>query len=98
VTIKTVPLKKRPDSRIIEKGIDTLISKDILTFAFKDKFDTAILVSGDGDFIPIIDEIKSYGKKVELWAFKHTLGKELKNKVDTYTYIDNFIDQIKKIK
>ncbi|MHA1150810.1 MAG: NYN domain-containing protein [Promethearchaeota archaeon] len=95
VIINTIPLKKRSDGRLVEKGIDTLIAKDLLIFTIKDLYDTAILVSGDGDFIPIIDERRSYGKKVEVWAFKHTIGKDLKNKANKYAYLDNFIDKIK---
>lgn len=77
-----------------EKGIDASLSTDLLWFASQNGYDTAILISGDADFIPPIKRVKLLGKRIELWAFKHTLGKELRNLVDKVYYIDDIIDQI----
>ncbi|MBI5970757.1 MAG: NYN domain-containing protein, partial [Deltaproteobacteria bacterium] len=48
-----------------EKGIDVNIAVDMLTMAFKNIYDTAILVSGDGDFEKAIKGVKDLGKHVE---------------------------------
>jgi uncharacterized LabA/DUF88 family protein len=50
----------------IEKGVDTKIATDMLSMAFKNIYDTAILVSGDGDFACTIEAVKELGKHVEV--------------------------------
>ncbi|MBI5970782.1 MAG: NYN domain-containing protein, partial [Deltaproteobacteria bacterium] len=44
---------------------DVNIAVDMLTMAFKNIYDTAILVSGDGDFEKAIKGVKDLGKHVE---------------------------------
>lgn len=34
--------------------------------ALNDEYDTAILVSGDGDFIDVMERLKELGKRVEV--------------------------------
>ncbi len=103
VDIKTKLLKKRDVTcrscgniakTYVEKGIDASLSTDLLWHAFQKSYDVGIVVSADADFIPPIERVRDLGRKVELWAFKHALGKELKNKVDVVNYIDDIIDKI----
>ena len=68
ITVKHRPLKYRNDA-VLEKGVDILIATDMLSGALRDCYDTAILVSGDGDFVPVLDEIKRAGKQVENATF-----------------------------
>lgn len=105
IDIFTKLLKVRPakckncgkkTKRYVEKGIDAKMSTDILWHGFKENYDTAIIVSSDADFIPPIEIVKLLGRRVELWAFKHALGKELKRKADKIIYINEIIDKIKK--
>jgi len=42
-----------------------------------DNFDTCILMSGDSDFAPLIDELKVKGKWVIVMSSKHHISKEL---------------------
>jgi uncharacterized LabA/DUF88 family protein len=50
--------------RTIEKGIDTAIVTDIITLAFEDAWDAAVLVSSDRDFIPAVNYLAQKGHKV----------------------------------
>lgn len=50
----------------VEKGVDTFIVIDMLSHAYKDNFDTAILVSGDEDFAILVENVKDLGKHVEV--------------------------------
>ncbi len=79
-----------------EKGIDASLSTDLLWYAFQNAYETAIIVTGDADFIPPIERVRLMGKRIELWAFKHSIGNELKSKVDKVNYIDDIINKIKK--
>ena len=47
---------------MVEKGVDMMIGVDILKNAYEDLCDTAILVSGDGDFYPALQAAKDQGK------------------------------------
>jgi len=46
-----------------EKGIDVMIAVDMLEVAIKNKCDCCIIISGDADFVPVLDLIKSNGKE-----------------------------------
>lgn len=47
-----------------QKGVDTLLSVDMLVGAFERLFDVAILVAGDADFVPAVLEVKRRGVRV----------------------------------
>ncbi len=56
--------------RTREKGIDVKLATDMIVGAVDDKYDTAILVSSDGDLIPAVDWIrKRKNKKIEYIGF-----------------------------
>jgi len=47
------------------KGDDIYIATDMIVLATKNAYDTAVLVSGDGDFVPAVNAVQEMGKKVE---------------------------------
>ncbi|MFQ5805552.1 MAG: NYN domain-containing protein, partial [Phycisphaerae bacterium] len=56
-----------PDGSQVEKGVDVMLAIDMLTLAFKDRYDVAMLISSDGDYKHAIDVVKfETGKVVEL--------------------------------
>lgn len=54
-----------------EKGVDVHIAADLLRGAYKDAYDTAILISSDTDLIPAIHYLREEGKKLEYIGFAH---------------------------
>ena len=48
-----------------EKGVDVKIATDMVSLAYRDLYDAAILVSGDGDLAPAVQEIRRIGRIVE---------------------------------
>ena len=48
-----------------EKGVDVYIATHMLVMAFDGQYDTAILVSGDGDFAGAVEEVIRLQKDVE---------------------------------
>jgi uncharacterized protein (TIGR00288 family) len=46
--------------------------------------DTIILVSGDGDFIPLVEYLKNQGKRVEVIAFGRSASSKLKEAADEF--------------
>lgn len=47
---------------LTQKGIDVQYALDVLDYAHTDRFDVAILVTGDADFVPLVRKITSIGK------------------------------------
>jgi len=80
-----------------EKKIDIKIAIDVISLAYEDAYDTAVLVSGDGDFVPVIKKIKELDKNVEVWAFEYSLANALKEelKQENLYYIDEILSRIK---
>ena len=50
-----------------------------------DMVDVVVLVSGDGDFIPLVEYMKNHGRIVEVSAFRETTSSRLIEAVDKYT-------------
>lgn len=46
--------------------------------------DVIILVSGDGDFIPLVEYLKNQGKRVEVIAFARSTSTKLKESADEF--------------
>jgi hypothetical protein len=46
------------------KGVDISLTTDALSQAYQDNYDVAVLVAGDGDYVPLVEEIKRRGKVV----------------------------------
>jgi uncharacterized LabA/DUF88 family protein len=51
------------------KGVDITLAKDFLSNAFLNNYDVAILVAGDGDYVPMVNEVKRQGKVVYVMFF-----------------------------
>ncbi len=58
---------KNPDGSFdfFVKGDDIHLATDMISLAYENSYDTAVLVSGDGDFEPAIKQAQKLGKKVE---------------------------------
>lgn len=61
----------------VEKGIDIMLATDLLQYAWHNFYDTAILVSGDSDFVYALKSIKGMGKHVEVAYFENAMAHEL---------------------
>ncbi len=69
------------------KEDDIHIAVDMVKFAYNNAYDTAILVSTDGDFVPAIEAVKEKGKKVENIGFDIKFSWHLKQKSDRFTQL-----------
>lgn len=52
-----------------EKGVDTRIATDLISLAWSNGYDVAVIVSADRDFVPVADFLQSKGIKVIHAAF-----------------------------
>jgi uncharacterized LabA/DUF88 family protein len=76
------------------KGVDISLARDMLCHAFRDNYDMAVLVAGDRDFVPLVEEVKRLGKIVVvafIGADRGGLSRELRVSSDWFWPIDNYI-------
>ncbi len=52
-----------------EKGVDAALVTELLARAWDDAYDVAVLVSGDGDYVGAVRELRQHGKEVEVVFF-----------------------------
>ena len=62
-------------------AIDAVRTADIV--------DTIVLVSGDGDFIPLLDYLKGRGRRVEVIAFGRTTSQRIKEAADDFLDLED---------
>ncbi len=53
----------------VEKGIDVRLAVDVLKLSWSRAYDTAILISHDGDFADAVLAVKEMGRHVECAGF-----------------------------
>jgi hypothetical protein len=68
-----VVIRKRANQRK-SKGVDIALTKDMLVQAFLNNYDVAVLVAGDGDYVPVVEEVKRLGKWVIVAFFDEESG------------------------
>jgi uncharacterized LabA/DUF88 family protein len=66
---------------------DIGIAMDMIELA--PKLDTMVLISGDGDFIPLLQHLKrAMGCRIEVMAFGKTASGKLREEADLFTDLD----------
>ena len=80
--IKSKDLRLRPDGTA--KG-DWDMGIAIDTIAIAPKLDTVVLVSGDGDFVPLVEMLKAHGCRVEVFSFRKSTSADLIVAATKYT-------------
>jgi len=87
LTIRLGRLVKRGHT-VTEKGVDVKLAVDMLRLAHNDAYDTAILVSGDGDFADALEAIQDLGKHTENAFCKTGSSLHLRQVCDKYVLVD----------
>jgi uncharacterized protein (TIGR00288 family) len=72
-----------------QKEIDVAIASELLEQAWMDNFDTAILISGDRDFLPAVEKVQKKGKKVEVAAFTGATSRTVQTSCDVFHNLDS---------
>jgi uncharacterized LabA/DUF88 family protein len=79
----------------VMKGDDVHLAIDMVSGAYENLYDTAIIVSGDEDFVPLIKRIQKLEKKVENAYFTKSSSNALKNSADASVCLNFLISKIK---
>lgn len=97
VTVRLGRLEKRKGEKglvyFVEKGVDVSIAVDMLKLSYQNAYDTAILISADGDFATAIEAVKDLGKHTEVAYFKSAFSYHLRNACDKIILLDDIIER-----
>lgn len=88
-----VPLRKRGDS-YLEKGVDIRLTTEFIAHAYNDSYQTAILATGDDDYVRAVEHVQDAGKRVVIASWENNIGRQLKRVCDEYIELDNIADAI----
>jgi uncharacterized LabA/DUF88 family protein len=70
------------------KSVDINLCVDVLTQAYQSSVDDIVIVSGDGDFAPLIRQTMSAGKRVHIAALSSGLSPRLRSISDHFIDLD----------
>ena len=79
------------------KEDDIRLAVDMVKLAYNDAYDTAIIISSDGDFVPAIQAVKEIGKNVENIGFENRISYHLQQEADKFVklkrdIVESFFD------
>jgi uncharacterized LabA/DUF88 family protein len=83
--LKEIDFSKKNPS---QKGVDIYLTTDMISLAYENAYDVAILASGDGDYVALIDLVKSKGKKVWVTSFGCCISEKLRECADKVLLIE----------
>jgi uncharacterized LabA/DUF88 family protein len=66
------------------KRVDITLATEMLTHAHRGNFDIAVLVAGDEDYVPLVEAVKSEGRRVAVWFFENGLSQALRRSADHF--------------
>lgn len=76
-----------------QKGVDVAIAT--LALVHRERYDTLLLSSGDGDLLDAIEFLSEQGKRIEMAVFDHGVSTELQARADHVFWINDFADEIR---
>jgi len=77
------------------KGDDVHLAVDLVSGAYENLYDTAIILSGDEDFVPAIKKAQKLGKKIINAYFKSSSSASLKKTCDEFIYMNDLVEELK---
>jgi uncharacterized LabA/DUF88 family protein len=79
---------KRDKGTSRSKGVDIKLTVDVLSQVYKDTVDTVYILTGDGDYVPLMEEVLRHGKQLYVSAFSKGLNPRLPLMADQLSVLD----------
>ncbi|TDM09196.1 MAG: cold-shock protein [Ideonella sp. MAG2] len=76
VTLHFLPVTADAQGDISEKGIDVWFALEAFELAVQKHFDVTVLITGDGDFVPLVRKLNTLGTRVMLLAWDFEFQRE----------------------
>ena len=80
-------LQRRP-SGWVEKGVDVGVALDLVIGAREDRWDTAVVVTGDGDIARAGQFVRATGREFEVASSRRSLSRLLRAQATTVRWLD----------
>ncbi len=90
--VVTKPLKRFADGSI-KANVDIELALDVIEMI--DRLDVVVLVSGDGDFQPMVELVQSKGVRVEVCAVGSSTASNLRHAADSYIDLQSRVREIR---
>ena len=88
-TYQTMSINNRSSFYVEEKGTDVNLAAHVITKGFMNAYDTAIIMSGDTDYIPVMDILNTLGKSVIVVGVKYQNLSQFKHHSDAQIILDD---------
>jgi len=97
--VKSIPLLKingggGGNDSCYSKGEDVMLACEMVRGAALDYYDVAVLVSGDGDFVPAVQMVQELGKRILVVSFSHSLNNVLDMEANAVILIDKHMKEL----
>jgi uncharacterized LabA/DUF88 family protein len=70
------------------KRVDIQLTTDMLLHASRKNFETAVLIAGDEDYVPLVEAVKSEGRRVLVWFISNGISPALRRAADYFRDLD----------
>ena len=94
-TVRVLPVIYKDDQSMKTCGDDIAIATDMMKYV--NRGDQVILVTGDGDFVPVIEEIQQRGAQVIVVSNSQMINHKLKAIADKFVTLESLKSKISKI-
>lgn len=92
IEIRKKPLQFTREKGIFQKGVDVQIASDLISNAYMNNYDIAVLFSGDVDLLESVRLVKSLGKQIIIFSHFKNTAVEMRKVADMYVNIQNLKD------
>lgn len=82
--VRMKPLQYVPNQRVFQKGVDVQLAVDLVSNAYLENYDIAVLFSGDIDLYESVKTVKSLGKHVIIFSHNRLMSNGMRKLCDFY--------------
>jgi uncharacterized LabA/DUF88 family protein len=73
------------------KRVDITLTTEMLSHAARRNYETAVLVAGDEDYVPLVTAVQGEGRRVVLWFLADGLSPALRRAADHFVNIEDVL-------
>jgi uncharacterized LabA/DUF88 family protein len=77
-----------------QKGVDVRMAT--LALIHRERYETLLLSSGDGDLLDAIEFLSEHGKRIELAVFNEGVSTDLQARADRIYWINDFANEVRR--
>jgi uncharacterized LabA/DUF88 family protein len=91
--VRSKKAKVKPDGSL-KCDLDIELTLDLVDFVSKTEIETVIIISGDGDFVPLVHWLRMRGIRVEVGCIESSMSQDLKEEASGFISLERAIEEI----